>query len=47
MHLGVKTSKDDNIVLPMAELVGQIHELEEQMKKTTHHNFVAMLKEVS
>jgi hypothetical protein len=31
----------------MAELVGQIRGLEEQMKKTTHHNFVAVLKEVS
>ncbi len=31
----------------MADPVGKIRELEEQMEKTTHHNFVAVLKEVS
>jgi hypothetical protein len=47
MHSGVKASKGDSIVLPIAELAGQTRELEEQMEKTTHHNFVAVLKEVS
>ncbi|CAF4053164.1 unnamed protein product, partial [Adineta steineri] len=47
MHLGVKASKGDSTALPMTELVGQVLELEEQMKKTTHHNFVTVLKEVA
>ncbi|CAF4355201.1 unnamed protein product, partial [Adineta steineri] len=45
MHLGIKASKGDSTVLPMSELVGQVLGLEEQMKKTTHHNFVTVLKE--
>jgi len=47
MHSSVKASKSESIALPMAEPVGKIRELEEQMEKTTHHNFVAVLKEVS
>ncbi|CAM4771714.1 unnamed protein product [Rotaria magnacalcarata] len=46
MHSVVNTSQGDSIVLPMVELVGQSGELEEQMEKTTHHNFVAVLKEI-
>lgn len=37
----------DNIILPMMEMSGHIRELEEKMEKTTHHNFIAVLKEVS
>lgn len=39
--------KDNDIALPMLGLVEQTRELEEQMEETTHHNFVAVLKEVS
>lgn len=36
----------DSIIFPMTELSEQIRELEEKFEKTTHHNFVAVLKEV-
>lgn len=42
-----EASKGESILLPMAELAGQIHELEEQMENTTHHNFIAVLKDVN
>ena len=42
-----KAAKDYSVVLPMIEFVQQTHELEDDMKKVTHHNFVAVLKEVS
>ncbi|CAF4830954.1 unnamed protein product, partial [Rotaria socialis] len=45
MHSVVNASQGDSIALPMVELVGQIGELEEQIEETTHHNFVAVLKE--
>lgn len=47
MHPDVKAAKDHSVLLPMAKLAEQIHGLEEQMKNTTHHNFIAALKDVS
>ncbi|CAF1438206.1 unnamed protein product [Adineta ricciae] len=42
-----KVAKDHGIVLPMIEFFRQTRELEDGMKKATHHNFVAVLKEIA